>query len=310
MATASPYNRGYTGGIAARGAMPVGRGAYDLNRAAEQTFRRTGSPAALMAMDWRNQMAQRRMPMMLPPTGGMPNGEGQSTNDALPVMPAPQGTWTPGFNGSQIFVPASAPTVPQPPQAMPAMPPPPMGGMTNGEGRMTNAALPAPPPLAFPFPALPATGGALPPSTLGGQPGTPPPPAFFNQQVGGWDVLGANTAQGPKFMNARPVEAPAPPPLSMPELGRLTAAGYEPFQVNGQSFDANGVPYIRKIEQPLETVRTNSLTGEQVTTRKQPAGSAPAPAVLPPLTAPAAASATAPGGMRGTTKGGYTWTLK
>jgi len=70
-------------------------------------------------------------------------------------------------------------------------------------------------------------------------------------------------------------------PLSAEEMGRITAAGFEPYEVGGQFFDANGLPYLRRIAAPMETVRIND-DGTQTITRKQPVGTTPAPAAVKP----------------------------
>lgn len=199
MATPSPLNRGYSGGIAARGPVPVGRGAYDLNRAAQQTFRRTGNPAALMQMDWRNQIMANRQPQ-----SGMPAA--MPSAPALPAAPAPQGTWTPGYNGSQIYVPPPAPGG-EMPAAMPAPPalaePPAAPAPTPAQPQPQAAMMP------FQFPPLPQNGLTLPPSTLGGSAGLPPQPMFQTQRVGGYDVL---TGPDGKYYNSRVADVPQPAP--------------------------------------------------------------------------------------------------
>jgi len=309
MATPSIFNRGYSGGIAARGPVPVGRGAYDLNRAAEQTFRRTGNPAMLMSMDFRNRLDERRMmPMMppsLPPTmqAGMP---------ASPSAPAePKGNWVPGFGGSQIFVrdqPAAPATAPM----MPAMPEPP--ALNPPAARAQSQGMQAMPP---PMPVMPwqgisapgapgmdrAFGGSvpfqpLPPSTLGGATGVPPPPALDFRALPGNPNYGVPVVNGEVQKQFLPMP-PAPSrnaPLSAEEMGRITAAGFEPYEVGGQFFDANGLPYLRRIAAPMETVRIND-DGTQPITRKQPVGTTPAPAAMPKPAAP---------GMQ-TAKSGFTW---
>lgn len=272
------------GNLAGRGTRQVGRGAYDLNRIAQQTYRRTGSPAMLMSMDYRNNILQNRstLPPMMPP-------------QAMPPSAAPQGTFRPGFNGSQIYVP------PPPADAMMPSPPPltPPADMMPGGDKGTRSMLPgppvpaipsAPPPGGFPFPPLaPSASMPLPPSTLGGNVGLPPPPAFGMQTLGGWEVLTQNTPEGVKFLNARPAPAPAPPSLSAADLGRITAAGYEPYQVDGKSFDAQGIPYLRKIPAPMETVTIDPVTGER-RTFKRPVQAAPAPTPTPAAPVPSPAS--------------------
>lgn len=324
MATPSLMNTAgmRSGPLSTRAATPVGRGSYDLNRIAEQRFRQSGNPNLLMSMDYRNLMRDR----MMPPVGEMRNGEAGMPNAGPPPQAAPQGTWTPGYGGSQIYVP---PLLLSPAPALLA--PPDMSG--NGMPRSQRAAAaPAstPPPDMMPmqpgfqFPPLPppmrnttAQGFTpmpwepqqtlditqpLPPSTLGGGVGLPPPPQFSMQSLGGFDILTQNTPEGAKYMNSRQTPAPdGPPPLSAAELGRITAAGFEPFQIDGRSFDAQGVPYLRKIPAPMETVTVDPVTGER-RTFKRPMGEAPAQ--------PAAPAPVAPGGAVGGKAGGYEYKLK
>lgn len=121
--------------------------------------------------------------------------------------------------------------------------------------------------------------GQLPPSTLMGGAGLPPPPAYSMQQVGGFNVLtGPDGQGGSKFLNAyTDPSLGAPTPMSAAELGRIRAAGYAPAEVGGRSFDAQGVPYLQPL--PPKPVPTERVTeGPTGTTRTytQPRGQQPA----------------------------------
>jgi len=115
----------------------------------------------------------------------------------------------------------------------------------------------------------------LPPSTMMGGAGLPPPPAYSMQQVGGFNVLtGPDGKGGSKFLNAyTDPNRGGPTPLSAGEMGRIRAAGYAPAEVGGRSFDAQGVPYLQPLPQPTEKI-TEGPTGT-TRTYTQPRGTAP-----------------------------------
>lgn len=152
-----------------------------------------------------------------------------------------------------------------------------------------NTEQPLLPPLNMPWTGQPLPGGVpmgqLPPSTMNGATGVPPPPAYSMQQVGGFNVLtGPDGKGGSKFLNAyTDPNRGAPTPLSAGEMGRIRAAGYAPAEVGGRSFDAQGVPYLQPLPPvPVPTERvTESPTGT-TRTYTQPRGTQPAaPTVTP-----------------------------
>jgi hypothetical protein len=180
------------------------------------------------------QQGRQRAPMM-----GMP-----------PQMPAraPSARMLPG--AEEMMMPA---------EAMPQQPPQPVD--------MSNML----PPMPF------NAGAALPPSTLMGGPGVPPPPMFQAQQVGSSEVLTQNTPEGVRFLGQRAAPmptAPTPAPLSAAEFGQARAAGFEPVQVDGSYFDAQGVPYLQRLPQPTEKVTVSE--GDVTRTFTQPRGQTPA----------------------------------
>jgi hypothetical protein len=142
-----------------------------------------------------------------------------------------------------------------------------------------NTEQPLLPPLNLPWTGQPLPGGVpmgqLPPSTMNGATGVPPPPAYSMQQVGGFNVLtGPDGKGGSKFLNAyTDPNRGAPTPLSAGEMGRIRAAGYAPAEIGGRSFDAQGVPYLQPLPQPTEKI-TEGPTGT-TRTYTQPRGTAP-----------------------------------
>lgn len=172
----SAQNHSYGGGLADRAKRPVGRSMYDLNRVAQQMYRQTKDPRMLLQMDWRNR-SYPEGPMMTP---------------SVPSAPAPmqpQGHFMPGFNGSQIYIPADNPNAVD---SSPMMPPPMPGGTGMPRSQEepppmgSDALVPQPPaPIPggpFPFPMLPAArlpdgrldiSKPLPMPTLGGGVGLP-----------------------------------------------------------------------------------------------------------------------------------------
>jgi hypothetical protein len=142
-----------------------------------------------------------------------------------------------------------------------------------------NTEQPLLPPLNLPWTGQPLPGGVpmgqLPPSTMNGATGVPPPPAYSMQQVGGFNVLtGPDGKGGSKFLNAyTDPNRGGPTPLSAGEMGRIRAAGYAPAEIGGRSFDAQGVPYLQPLPQPTEKI-TEGPTGT-TRTYTQPRGTAP-----------------------------------
>jgi hypothetical protein len=144
-----------------------------------------------------------------------------------------------------------------------------------------NTEQPLLPPLNMPWTGQPLPGGVpmgqLPPSTMNGATGVPPPPAYSMQQVGGFNVLtGPDGKGGSKFLNAyTDPNRGAPTPLSASEMGRIRAAGYAPAEIGGRSFDAQGVPYLQPLPQPTEKI-TEGPTGT-TRTYTQPRGTQASP---------------------------------
>lgn len=217
---------------------------------------------------------------------------------------APQGFGAPqppqtSANNSQPLPPALDPLANLPPPATTeealGMPSAGAPGAASGQA----APVPMLPPLNMPWQGQPLPGGVpmrpafapmpwepqetfdttqpLPPSTLMGGAGTPPPPAYSMQQVGGFNVLtGPDGQGGSKFLNAyTDPNRGAPTPLSASEMGRIRAAGYAPAEVGGRSFDAQGVPYLQPLPQATEKI-TEGPTGT-TRTYTQPRGTQAAP---------------------------------
>ena len=201
---------------------------------------------------------------------------------------APQGYGAPQppptrANNNQPLPPALDPLANLPPPATTeeALGMPSAGAPAAASGQA--APVPMLPPLNMPWQGQPLPGGMpmgqLPPSTLMGGAGLPPPPAYSMQQVGGFNVLtGPDGQGGSKFLNAyTDPNRGAPTPMSAAELGRIRAAGYAPAEVGGRSFDAQGVPYLQPL--PPKPVPTERVTeGPTGTTRTytQPRGQQPA----------------------------------
>ena len=196
---------------------------------------------------------------------------------------APQGFGAPQppptrANNSQPLPPALDPLANLPPPATTeeALGLPSAGAPAEGSNSQAQQPLM---PQRMPWQGQPLPGGMpmgqLPPSTLMGGAGLPPPPAYNMQQVGGFNVLtGPDGQGGSKFLNAyTDPNRGAPTPMSAAELGRIRAAGYAPAEVGGRSFDAQGVPYLQPLPQATERV-TEGPTGT-TRTYTQPRGTAP-----------------------------------
>lgn len=212
-------------------------------------------------------------------SGFGPRGYGQP--QAAPQgFGAPQSPPTRASN-NQPLPPALDPLANLPPPATTeeALGMPSYGAPAAASGQA--APVPMLPPLNMPWQGQPLPGGVpmgqLPPSTLMGGAGTPPPPAYSMQQVGGFNVLtGPDGQGGSKFLNAyTDPNRGAPTPMSAAELGRIRAAGYAPAEVGGRSFDAQGVPYLQPLPQATEKI-TEGPTGT-TRTYTQPRGTQAAP---------------------------------
>jgi hypothetical protein len=147
-----------------------------------------------------------------------------------------------------------------------------------------NTEQPLLPPLNLPWTGQPLPGGVpmgqLPPSTMNGATGVPPPPAYSMQQVGGFNVLtGPDGKGGSKFLNAyTDPNRGGPTPLSAGEMGRIRAAGYAPAEVGGRSFDAQGVPYLQPLPPvPVPTERVTEGPTGTTRTYTQPRGTQASP---------------------------------
>jgi hypothetical protein len=261
-----------SGSLASRPAVPVGRGMTPQRRleiaqrqAITRGDRRTVNDIArfqsFQDIQQGWQQGRQRAPMM-----GMP-----------PPMPAraPGARMMPG--AEEMMMPA---------EAMPVPPAQPVD--------MSNML----PPMPF------NPGGPLPPSTLMGGTGVPPPPMFQAQQVGSSEVLTQNTPEGVRFLGQRAAPTPpaaTPAPLSAAEFGQARAAGFEPMQVDGSYFDAQGVPYLQRLPQPTQKV-TVSDDGGRTVSFTEPRGQTPAAGAgaaggqLPPGNG--TAPFTTPGGVR------------
>lgn len=129
-----------------------------------------------------------------------------------------------------------------------------------------------------PLPGM-APGLSLPPSTMNGGAGLPPPPRFSEYPVGGMTMIVDNDT-GKQVQGYKP-EPQQPPPLSAEELGRIRAGGFAPVQVGGRSFDAQGVPYLEPL--PTAPEPTEKVTeGPSGTTRTYTQPRTAAPAAPPP----------------------------
>jgi hypothetical protein len=184
-------------------------------------------------------------------------------------------------------VPQGMPPTGQPEMQQPL--PPPMSaeqalGMPMGQPPAAAASNNAPPPMPMnlpwqgqPLPGVPMD--ALPPSTFNGGAGLPPPAPFSVQSAGGWDAFTQTMPDGStKFLNARPTPEAQPTPLSAGEMGRIRAAGFAPAEVGGRGFDAQGVPYLQPIPQPVATEKITKGPAGTTRTYTQPRNAAPAAA--------------------------------
>lgn len=200
--------------------------------------------------------------------------------DPTTAQPAPAAITAPTRPG------AAAPQVPREiPQFGPTaeQQPPPAAAVQPGMGVFS---LPMLPPARLPDGSLDIT-QPLPPSTLGGGSGVPPLPDYSERQVGGFNVLtGPDGKGGSKFLNAYTAPDRGQPQLTAEQFGQIRTAGYQPTQVNGSTFDPNGVPYLERLPPvPEPTERITERTPDGGTrTFTQPRSTAPA-APTPPATA-------------------------
>lgn len=294
----SPANRSYGGGLAGRPAVPVGRSSYDLNRIAQQQFRRTKDPSMLLQMDTRNRY--------YPPVGGWPSQQAQPQPRPMqpPIQPQPGGRFIPGISpGAQVWVPdapspggqASAPAEAGTTGAVPSFVPPPLPAPQAAPAEVgTAGAVPSfvPPPLPAPMRNTDTRGllplpwesqqtlditKPLPPSTLGGGTGVPPPPDFQVQNVGSFEVLTQNTADGPKFYNARVTPDPSAAPF-IPTVEQVQQFNLQPDFSKMMEYNGKQYPSWKTVsDQPMETVTINP-DGTERRSFKRPMGQQPAPA--------------------------------
>jgi hypothetical protein len=220
-----------------------------------------------MGMGGMGGMGGMRAPRFGPPTG---------------FGPAPQPLQTTANNGQPL------PTVPDVPlDPLSNLPPP----ATMEEALGMPGPVPAtgaepmgmmPPRLPFqgqPLPGFNPMGGMLPPSTMMGGAGLPPPPRFSDIPVGGMNMIVDNQT-GKQVQGYKP-EPQQFTPLSAEELGRIRASGFAPAEVGGRSFDAQGVPYLEPL--PAAPVPTERVTeGPAGTTRTYTQPRSVAPAAPPP----------------------------
>jgi hypothetical protein len=234
----SPMNRGYGSGLAGRAATASGRSMYDLNRIAQQQYRQTKNPQMLMSMDYRNLMRERMQAPSIP-------------NPQAAPMPAPQmpgGRLVPGRSaGSMVWQPDAAPemrdvtppAMPEPMQrnAPPQLMPP------EPQSNAPSFTLPMLPPALTPQGGLDIT-QPLPASTLGGGAGTPPPPAFETQTIGGFDVLKQNTPEGMKYLGMKS----APPQIlstnALRMLNEHNQKNPDKQLMHTGQFEPNGQPIL------------------------------------------------------------------
>lgn len=196
-----------------------------------------------------------------------------------------------GFGPPPRSVPMGPPLQPsstivnngQPPPTAPLMPPPMSTeqalGMPGFGAPAADDNQPPPMPSNLPWQSQPLPGmpmGALPPSTFNGGAGLPAPAPFSVQSAGGWDAFTQTMPDGStKVLNARPTPEAQPTPLSASEMGRIRAAGFAPAEVGGRGFDAQGVPYLQPIPQPVPTEKVTEGPNGTTRTFTQPRGAAP-----------------------------------
>ena len=205
-----------------------------------------------------------------------PNGYGRGFG------PPPGRGYTPPLLRPDSLMPQPAAAAPQAP-AMPALPPPMSTEQALGLPGFAQPAAadnqPAPMPMApnLPWQGQPLPGfdssKSLPPSTLMGGAGLPPPPRFSETAVGGMNLIVDNT-NGKQVGNYKP-EPLQPPPLNNDELRRLREGGYRPTGV----FLPNGQPQLEPLPAaPQPTERVTEGPNGTTRTYTQPRGTQAAPA--------------------------------
>lgn len=289
--------------------MPLGNSLSDRASAGDGAVR-TGSLSGRDAVSvGRPMTAQRRLDMLARRAwtqGDMTTvkelAQGQAYRD-LWQQPkgGPMGTMPP--QQQPVAAPSAPPPLTPPAPLVSDMQPLPIGG-ANAAGQT------APPLFALPQ----AQPGDLPPNPFTTpMPGVttqePAKPAFFEQNVGQWNVLGANTPKGPQFMNARPQAAEEPPPL-VPTPDQVRQHGLVPDFVNTVVYKGKRYPTFTKGKPQEETVKALNPEGKLVdfpAGHELPAGWTE---IKPKGAGPAAptAGAAAPGKMNTTSKG-YSWSF-
>lgn len=318
------YDAGMGPGLAGRAVRPVGRSGYDLNRIAEQEFRRSGNPAMLLQMDWRNRMDANNAPSQpqFGPAGGTPP----------PTMPTrPGGRLVPGSRpGSSIWV-SDPPATMEPPQrpgaAAPGGPPeiPPPASEGLAPPTMPPRGMPGtfgPPQLPWeqPMPAPPTRPGylgnflpdpnkgafdpsaPLPPSPLANY--TPPPPMVGSipiPQTNGRMVLTNGKPTGQTFTESKPDPEPFIPTPEQVRAHNLQPDFSKTTVYNGQHYptwksgkpQASTIKVLNDQRQPVDFPAGYELPPGWTELKPKGAGAS----------APAASAKAAPG----KTKSGFTW---
>ena len=323
MATASQFNRPYAemplmagenstllrgagNGLANRAAVPVG-GGMTPQRRLDMLSRRAWTQGDMGTVQ---DLAQSKIyrEMWQQPRGGMPGMQ----RAPLPGMQRPMMAPPPP---SLPAMPAPALSAPTPPTAPPMDSTAPMAPLPIGG---TDALQPSMRPSGPPMFALPPSRpGDLPPNPLTTpMPGisTQPPaqPPFFSQDVNGWNVLGANTPEGPKFMNARPPQpaAEATPPPFVPTPEQVRQHNLQPDFTKTVVHNGQHYPTWKAVAPKEQTVKALNAKGEIVDV---PAGYELPPGyseLKPKGAAAAPAAANTPVGTSGQAPGGWKWNLK
>ncbi len=267
---------------------PGGRAGLPLSPMSEQIGSRGMTPQRLSEIAGRRLSTAMRAgdmnatAMLYRGPNGFGRGFGPPPGFGMPTGGQRSGVAAVGTAGA---VPSNGEPLP-PPLALP----PPMSaeqalGMPMGQQSSTtvNNGQPsstAPMPMNLPWQGHPLPGvpmNQLPPSTFNGGAGLPPPAPFSVQSAGGWDAFTQTMPDGStKFLNARPTPEAQPTPLSAGEMGRIRAAGFAPAEVGGRGFDAQGVPYLERIPQPVATEKITEGPAGTTRTYTQPRGAAPA----------------------------------
>lgn len=177
------------------------------------------------------------------------------------------------------LMPPPAAAAPQAP-VMPALPPPMSTEQALGlpgfgsPAAGDNQSAPPPMPSNLPWQNQPLPGFDssmnLPPSTLMGGAGLPPPPRFSEETVGGARVI-VNNITGQQAFSYKP-EPAQPRPLDNDELRRIREGGYRSTGV----FLPNGQPQLEPLPAaPQPTERVTKGPNGTTRTYTQPRGAAP-----------------------------------